>query len=228
MSTLKQHAIVLRQLREMILRGELASGERVTEAALAARLGSSRMPIRQSLPMLAKEGLLIPSGARGFAVRSFTRQDSVAAIRLRAALEGFAAREIVDRGASAALLRRFEACLAAGDAVFAKRCLVQDDEALYAEMNSTFHALLMEGAANPLLSELVGRCNVVPFVSPGALAFNRNDLQSAYDFLSYAQRQHHAIVEAVRSRDGGRAEFLLREHALTQEASLAFARPDRD
>jgi len=226
MASQKQHALVLQQLREMILRGELASGERVTEAALAARLGSSRTPVRQSLPMLAKEGLLVTSGARGFAVRGFTRQECVAALRLRAALEGLAAKESAERGVGPALLDRFEACLRAGDAIFAKRGVAAGDEALYAEMNSRFHDLLLEGAGNRLLSELVGRCNVVPFVSPAAVAFDRTDLRSAYDFLSYAHRQHHAIVDAIRTRDAGRAEFLVREHAMTQEESLNFAERD--
>ncbi len=204
----------------MILRGELAPGERIPEAALAERLGLSRMPIRQSLPMLAKEGLLVSAGARGFAVRSFTPQDCAAAIRLRASLEGLAAKDLAARGASPALLARLAACLAEGDRIFAKRHIVEADEAAYGAMNKRFHDLLVEGAENPLLAELVARCNVVPFVSPGTIAFNRDDLDAAYDYLSYAHRQHHAIVEAITRRDTERAEFLLREHAVTQEKSM--------
>jgi GntR family transcriptional regulator of vanillate catabolism len=70
---------------------------------------------------------------------------------------------------------------------------------------------------------MVGRCNVIPFVSPATIAFDRDDLAAVYDFLSYAHRQHHAIVEAIRTRNASRAEFLLREHATTQEASMNFA-----
>jgi GntR family transcriptional regulator of vanillate catabolism len=220
----KQTVLVLQKIRDLILQGVLASGERLTEAGLAERLGSSRTPIRQALPSLAKEGLLVATGKRGFAVRSFSAQECLDAIRLRAALEGLAARSLAERGCDAATLQRFEDILLEGDAIFAKRSLSDSDEAAYGAMNARFHALLIEGAGNELLAELVARCHVVPFVSPSTIAFDRNDLQSAFDLLSYAHRQHHAIVDAIRRRDGSRAEFLLREHAVTQEVSMNFGR----
>jgi DNA-binding GntR family transcriptional regulator len=50
------------RIREMILRGDLAPGQRVPEAVVARQLGISRTPVRQALPALAEEGLLIPAG----------------------------------------------------------------------------------------------------------------------------------------------------------------------
>ena len=87
------------RLREMILRGELAPGERLAEVALAERLGVSRTPIRQALPALAREGLLAAAGRRGYVVRSFSPQDVIDAIETRGLLEGLAARRIAERGA---------------------------------------------------------------------------------------------------------------------------------
>ena len=52
MNTQLSQAIV--RIREMILRGELAPGQRVAEAPLADLLGGSRTPVRQALPLLAK------------------------------------------------------------------------------------------------------------------------------------------------------------------------------
>ena len=75
-------------LREMILSGELAPGERITESGLAERLGISRTPVRNTLPALAAEGFLVPSGKRGFAVKEFTEEESLNALELRSALEG--------------------------------------------------------------------------------------------------------------------------------------------
>jgi len=59
----KQLTTVINQLREMILQGRLQPAERVPEAELAARLGVSRTPIRQALPALAQEGLLVSASA---------------------------------------------------------------------------------------------------------------------------------------------------------------------
>src|SRR5690554_2724354 len=82
------------QLREMILRGELPPGERVAEAELGQRLGVSRTPIRQALPLLAEEGLLVRAGAKGYAVHAFSAEECIEALHLRAALEGMAARQV--------------------------------------------------------------------------------------------------------------------------------------
>src|SRR5579862_897999 len=102
----------------MILRGTLQGGQRVAEAMLAEVLGMSRTPIRQALPVLAREGLLVESGARGYLVRTFTRSDILDAIDLRGLLEGFAVRRIAERGASAVLLRQLHECLEEGDRIF--------------------------------------------------------------------------------------------------------------
>ena len=56
MSTQQTRALV--RIREMILRGELTPGQRLAEAPLAEMLGMSRTPVRQALPVLAREGLL--------------------------------------------------------------------------------------------------------------------------------------------------------------------------
>ncbi|VCU71766.1 HTH-type transcriptional regulator McbR [Pigmentiphaga humi] len=211
-----QQTTTMLHIREMILRGELAPGERVREADLAARLGTSRTPVRQALPALAQEGLLVQSGARGFAVRAFSARESLEALHLRAALEGLAARALATHGASDEMLAELKDCLDAGDRIFATRQLADGDEIRYAEMNAHFHALILEGAQMPLLANLVGRCNVVPFTDPMTLAFDTQSRDTMFNFLFYAHRQHHAIVAAIENGQADRAENLFREHAYNQ------------
>ncbi len=64
------------RIREMILRSELLPGTRVAEAPLADLLGTSRTPVRQALPLLAREGLLTEHETRGYVVRAFTTTTS--------------------------------------------------------------------------------------------------------------------------------------------------------
>ncbi len=216
---MSQQSSVLVRLREMILHGELQPGQRMPEAELASRLGVSRTPIRQALPALAEEGLLVAAGKRGYAVREFTLQHSIEALRLRSVLEGYAARVVAAKGASADLIKALKQCLEEGDAIFADRVLHDEDETRYARMNERFHALILEAADMPLLESLTERCNVVPFTAPGSVAFSSSNKQKMFDFLFYAHRQHHHIVQAIEAGQGDRAEFLFREHSYTQEAS---------
>jgi GntR family transcriptional regulator, vanillate catabolism transcriptional regulator len=221
MDTQLAQAIV--RIRAMILRAELAPGQRVAEAPLADLLGVSRTPVRQALPLLAQEGLLSEHETRGYVVRRFTAADIVDAIDLRAVLEGLAVRRVAEQGASKALLRELRACLEDGDQLLRKRYVEEGDESRYAEMNQRFHSLVLEGAGSGLLAETLARNSRIPFAGPQALAFDKSNLEQMYDMLHYAHTQHHAIVEALEQGQSARAEALMREHANSVKQSINLA-----
>lgn len=208
------------RIREMILRGELAPGQRIAEAAIAAQLGISRTPIRQALPALAEEGLLVPGGRRGYAVRIFTINEVATALDIRATLEGMAARLLTERGVSHVLLRQLKACLAEGDDLFAKRTLANGDELKYGRVNEKFHGCIVEAADNSIISDLVAKLYRVPFVTPAVIAFDNKSRLEMFDLLYHAHRQHHAIANALENGQGARAEALLKEHVFAQKQSM--------
>ncbi len=212
-------------IREMILRGRLVGGQRVAEATLAEALGMSRTPIRQALPLLAREGLLVESGTRGYVVRTFTRSDILDAIDVRGLLEGFAARRIAERGAPPPLLARLRECLVEGDLIFAKGHLVESDEAAYGAMNARFHALIIEAAASTVTADAVERMASVPFAAAAAIAFDATDLKSMFDALWIAHQQHYAVFDALESGQATRVEFLMREHVNTVKKSINMLEP---
>jgi GntR family transcriptional regulator of vanillate catabolism len=211
------------RVREMILRGDLAPGQRVAEAPLADLLGMSRTPVRQALPLLAQEGLLTEHGTRGFVVRAFTAADIVDAIDLRGVLEGLAARRVAEKGVAKAFLRELKACLEEGDAILSKRRIEDGDEASYAEMNDRFHTLILQEAQSAVLAEALERNARTPFASPRALAFDGVSRDLTYDALHYGHLQHHSLVEALELGQSGRAEALMREHANVVKRSLNVA-----
>jgi GntR family transcriptional regulator of vanillate catabolism len=208
------------RIREMILRGKLQPGQRVAEAPLADLLGMSRTPVRQALPLLAQEGLLIENETRGYVVRAFTAADSVDAIDMRAVLEGLAARRVAERGASRSFVEALRRCLDDGDAILRKRCVEESDEALYAEMNARFHMLILQEAGSAILTEALERNSRIPFAGSQALAFDKTNLEEMYDMLHYAHRQHYAVVEALQRGQSARAEALMREHANSVKESI--------
>ncbi len=211
---------VAQRIRELIVEGTLLPGERLAEATIADRLGVSRTPVRNALPALASEGLLEPAGKRGYAVRAFTAEDSFRATEIRCVLEGYAARELAAREDRGAIVDELRKVLVEGDAIFAKGHVAETDEEAYATMNGHFHELIVGGARDPLLIELIQRVYSVPFVAPNVVAFNRVPLEEIFPILVSGHHQHHAITDAI---DGGQpdlAETLMRGHSKPAKRSL--------
>jgi len=223
MTTHQNRAIV--QIRELILRGDLGPGERVTEEGLAERLRMSRTPVRAALPALAREGLLTPSETRGYFVRAFSQQDVIDAIDVRGMLEGMAARLVTERGVAPAVLRELESCLADGDRIFEKSGFAGGDEESFATMNARFHALIVSAADSRVILDAITANDRVPFAAAGAVAFDRMPSEFMFELLRYAHRQHHAIVQAIGNGQGSRAELLMREHAQPVKESLNLVQP---
>ena len=211
---------VAQRIRELIVEGALPPGARVAEAAIAERLGVSRTPVRNALPALASEGLLEPAGKRGFAVRNFTVEDSYRATEIRCVLEGYAARELAAREDRGPIVAQLRETLGEGDKIFAKGHVVKDDEDAYATMNRRFHDLIVGGARDPLLSDLIHRVYSVPFVAPNVVAFKRIPLEEIYPILMSGHHQHHAIVDAIEEGQADLAETLMRGHSSPARRSL--------
>jgi GntR family transcriptional regulator of vanillate catabolism len=215
-----QQTRALVRIREMILRGDLAPGDRVAEAPVAEMLGMSRTPVRHAIPVLAEEGLLAEHATRGYLVREFGTADILDAIDLRGALEGLAARRIAEQGASRKLVDALRLCLDEGDRILAKRHVRLADEARYVDMNAQFHQLIVHEACSPMIEQALERNARIPFAGPQALAFDRTRLDRMYEMLFYAHRQHHYIVAALERGESSRVEALMRDHADSVKGSL--------
>ncbi len=208
----------------MVLHGELAPGQRVREVELANKLGVSRTPVRESLPILAQEGVLTQLDTRGFVVRAFTPQEIMDAIDVRGVLEGLAARMLTEQGPPRRLLQSLDECLRDGDEIFSKGHLVESDEARYGDMNKQFHSLIVLGADSKVIADAIERNDRIPFAAAHAIAFDRVDLPRMYDSLSFAHRQHHVIVQAIGNGESARVAALMFEHAYGAKASINMSR----
>ena len=208
------------RLRDLILRGELAAGERIAEAALAERLGVSRTPVRAALLRLEQEGLLESINERGFRVRHFSEADIEDAIEVRGTLEGLAARRAAERGIPPALLRQAQDCLRGIDAVFAAERFGSTEFEQYVDLNERFHALLSEMCGSAVVQRQLERATSLPFASPSAFMQVQAATPEARQTLVVAQDQHHQVLDAIERREGARAEALMREHARLARRNL--------
>jgi GntR family transcriptional regulator of vanillate catabolism len=199
------------RLRELILSGEFAPGERMSELPLVDRLGVSRTPLRLALAALEHEGLVRGLTGGGYVVREFTADDIRDAIELRGVLEGTAARFAAERGARRADMRALRTI---SDSV--EELVHQADyESFerYVALNERFHARLLKMAASPLLVRTLEGILALPFASPSAFVLAHAELPESREILVVAHRHHLGLTEAIERREGARAESIGREHA---------------
>lgn len=212
-------------VREMVLRGEFAPGERISELPLVARLGMSRTPIRLVLERLAHIGLLQANTAGGFTVREFTLSDVRDAIELRGVLEGTAARLAAERLIDRAELEPLRRYCSAMDRL---ERLTDDSFAEYMDLNESFHTALLWLAKSDMLRRTLEQVKSLPFASPSAMVFPTAILPQPDETLVIAQAHHRGMIDAISRREGARAEALGREHALLARHVLDAALSDRD
>ena len=218
-----QTARALYSVRELLLRGEFAPGERVSELPLVARLGVSRTPIRLALERLAHMGLLEVNASGGFSVRGFTPAEALDAIEIRGVLEGTAARLAAERLVDTAELEALRRCCRDMEAF---ERLTLESFASYMDMNESFHAIIVDLAKSPMLRRTMEQAISLPFASPSAMVFPTSGLADADDTLAIAKAHHRGIVDAIAKRQGTRAESLAREHAFIGRRVMEHALSD--
>ncbi|MHA7889097.1 MULTISPECIES: GntR family transcriptional regulator [Roseicyclus] len=210
-------------LRQRILSGALSGGTRLFEVAVAEDLAISRTPVRAALAQLAEEGLLDRAKGGGFVVRSFDISDVEDTIELRGVLEGTAARFAAERGVTEAQLAEADEIIRNIDRLLS---VARVEMEKYSHWNSRFHDLLVRLSGSAALARELARVTALPFASPSAFLDDETHAGQLLGNLRIAHEQHKAIIDAIRHREGARAESLAREHARTARRNVQFLLSD--
>jgi DNA-binding GntR family transcriptional regulator len=207
------HARLTEGVRRMVIDGELADGAKAPEAALCARFGVSRTPMREALKALAAEGLLELTPNRGARVAPLRPETLAAVFEAKGALEGLIGRAAAARAGAAdlagleALHRDLGRALAAGDA------------AAYTQRNAAFHQALARAAGNPVVEQIYAG-----LMAQAERARRRINLDPRRMAASYAE--HEGIMVALRARAAlDLADRLERHNAATAAALLGLFAP---
>ncbi|MDP3082763.1 MAG: phosphonate utilization associated transcriptional regulator [Rubrivivax sp.] len=197
------------ELERLILSGELAPGAKLTEAALAARLGVSRGPLREAFRMLDEAGLVRTEKNRGVFVRDLPVDEAAEIFELRAAMDEWVGRQLARRITPAQLKE-----LRAGvDAL--ERVAKADDRAGYHRLNLLFHDRLVEMTGNRKL------CAVYRKLIKELSLFRRLNLADG-ELLAASAGEHRAIVKAIAAGDAGAAGQAMADHVnASKERTLA-------
>lgn len=144
-------AAVKDEISSLILSGQLAAGQKLTEHELAERLGVSRGPVREALLGLEEAGLVRLAKNRGMYVREISAEEAGDLYEVRAGLEGWAGRIFAPKitDAQVAQLRAMVAEMS--------ESIVRNDLNAYFPQNIRFHEVIVEMTGNVKLVMLYRR-----------------------------------------------------------------------
>ena len=193
-----QEAVVA-HIRNLILSGELAPGQRLLQTELAEKLGISRTPIREALQRLAHEGLVSISSFKGASVSEFSTSDLIEVYSVRIALESYAA-YLAAQQITEADLARLEALMKDMGEAFRSK----DFEHLL-EAHHNLHATIYAIAGKKrLLEHIIQYLDQASFYQRIALSLGRG----ASDPII----EHQDILSTLRQRDADAAARIMRQH----------------
>lgn len=189
---------VYQEIKWRVIYGRYRPGASLSESVLARVHRSSRTPVREALSRLGEEGYVERLPRRGYIVAPVTLSAIQNAYEVRRVLETAAAGFAAERADEAAVARMVE---------LADYPALEESEESYRERltaNERFHLAVATASQNGNLVELVRHC---------LMQHNRVlSLGVERPILTGSVPQHHAIVDAIRSRDGEKARLAMQEH----------------
>ncbi|MGU7837842.1 GntR family transcriptional regulator [Burkholderia sp. AW33-5] len=187
---------VAASLREMIINGELQAGERLVERDLAERFGISRIPMREAIQRLEREGLLDIFRNRGAVVRMLSASDVQEIYDMRTLLEGDAIYRSVKRLDDETLARAELVHRLLGESNVPRR---------QGELNREFHALLYSCCGN------ARQLKAIAELRSQVERYERLQTTLLADTPSF-QVEHDAILQACRERNARGARAMTVAH----------------
>jgi len=191
--------VVADALREAIVKGWLAPGERIKEIPLSVQLGVSRGPIREALRLLAHDGLVTIIPNRGAIVPTPTSADVLEVYAMRSALGSLALRKLMlgDTELPVSALERELARL--------QRAVARNKAPQAADADLAYQSAIVSGAGLPRVARQFDQLTwqVRIFIGTRGLRFD--------DKLPLMLAEIRDLHGAITGRDPGRAERLWRE-----------------
>jgi DNA-binding GntR family transcriptional regulator len=186
-------------IRDAILSGALAPGQRVKERDVAEQMGISTTPVKEALRRLEQEGLVVSQPRRGAVVSTLVEIPVEEIQEIRGVLEGMAARLAATRMTDAELAR-----LQAIVDEMTRLTMEMREPATRLEHVSVFHKLIRDGSRNAFLARFVETVN--PFERVHRPEYL--DPAEAQRIL----REHQEIAAALVARDPVLAQRRMSDH----------------
>ena len=194
---------VYQQLKTAILRGVFRPGQTLRQEDVARQLGVSRGPLREALPKLEAEGMIIATPHRGCTVVSLAPAEIMEIFELRAMLEASLAKAAARKKEPNAVRRLREI------ASTMRSLEVSTNEAAdhqrWFDLNYELHDILLAVAGRR------HHLRVLQIVRALAEPYIRMEIGLARSFAE-AQDEHEGLIDAFAAGDCETLEKLTREH----------------
>ena len=199
--------VVFNTLRQAIITGEFAPGERLMEISLANRLGVSRTPVREAIRKLELEGLVIMIPRKGAQVAKITEKNLKDVIEIRTVLEEFAAVlacERIDQNGIRDLRQAHEDFI---------RSVENGDILDIVDKDETFHDTIFRATNNDRLISIINNLRE---------QFYRYRMEYVKDIRQRSNlvEEHRELLNAITNRDSVKAKELMRTHLLNQQQEV--------
>lgn len=200
--------VVFHTLRQAILKGELAPGERLMEIQLADRLGVSRTPIREAIRKLELEGLVLMIPRKGAEVAKISEKSLRDVLEVRRSLEELAIELACQRMTEEEIeeLSRVEEEF--------KKAVESGDAMRIAENDELYHDVIYKGTGNDRLVQIIN--NLREQMYRYRLEYIKDE-----DKRQILLIEHDNILRAVRQRHVEEAKAAMREHIDNQEITVS-------
>ncbi len=200
--------VVFNTLRQAILKGELAPGERLMEIALANRLGVSRTPVREAIRKLELEGLVLMIPRKGAEVACISEKTLRDVLEVRRTLESLAVELACQRITDDQLHQLIQA-----NEDF-KESFASNDPIFIAQRDEAFHDVIYAATDNQKLVQMMN-------------GLREQIYRFRLEYIKYESKrldlvtEHNGIIEALRRRKLSDAKARMRYHIERQEMTIA-------
>jgi len=193
-------------IRDQIVTLKLAPGSVIEEAKLRQELGLGRTPIREALQRLAHENLVSFVPHRGTFVSDINLTDLHRLTEVRTEMEGYAARLAADR-ATTSDRGQMQGLMAELDTIDGA------DVHTLMRLDQRIHRLVYQATRNPFLQAMLEEIFNLS-LRIWFLGLDRGVR------IKQAVEEHRQLLGAVVSRDGQRAESVMRQHVMGFEHAI--------
>ena len=203
-----------KEVRKLLLGGEVQPGQRLSHRSLAKDLGLSRSPVREALLQLEAEGLIEHRPQSGVYLREVSPQELEELYDMREVIEPYAA-ERAARLASPAQLEQLGA-VCNEFMVLAKQPGLSDwlesakNRRRLSTLDIDFHSTVLAAAHNRVARRFFENAQIISLV----VSWNhlKTDPAILAKRVAPTAKQHREIYEAIKKRDPVKARRLMRSH----------------